>query len=107
VLDELDRELERRGLRFARYADGCNVYVRSRRAGERVASTVAFSRVLADSHPVKNIPFGYQMGEQQIVLENKSYPPFLDGHVQLSRREGHVQQEGEASLLRGEKPVLP
>src|SRR3990172_7339241 len=35
VLDEFDRELERRGLRFARYADDCNVYVRSRRAGER------------------------------------------------------------------------
>src|SRR6201995_6141917 len=36
VLDEFDQELERRGLRFARYADDCNVYVRSRRAGERV-----------------------------------------------------------------------
>lgn len=36
VLDELDRELERRGLRFVRYADDCNVYVRSRRAAERV-----------------------------------------------------------------------
>jgi RNA-directed DNA polymerase len=35
VLDEFDRELERRGLRFARYADDCNVYVRSQRAGER------------------------------------------------------------------------
>ena len=32
VLDELDRELERRGLRFARYADDCNIYVRSERA---------------------------------------------------------------------------
>jgi RNA-directed DNA polymerase len=36
VLDELDRELERRGHRFVRYADDCNVYVSSRRAGERV-----------------------------------------------------------------------
>jgi len=34
VLDELDRELERRGLRFARYADDSNIYVRSGRAGE-------------------------------------------------------------------------
>ncbi len=33
---EVDRELERRGHRFVRYADDCNVYVRSRRAGERV-----------------------------------------------------------------------
>ena len=36
LLDEVDRELERRGHRFVRYADDCNVYVRSMRAGERV-----------------------------------------------------------------------
>ena len=43
VLDELDRELERRGHRFVRYADDSNVYVRSHRAGQRVmASLTAF-----------------------------------------------------------------
>ena len=36
LLDEVDRELERRGHCFVRYADDCNVYVRSHRAGERV-----------------------------------------------------------------------
>ena len=36
VLDELDQELERRGHRFVRYADDCNIYVRSERAGQRV-----------------------------------------------------------------------
>lgn len=35
-LNEVDRVLERRGHRFVRYADDCNVYVRSQRAGERV-----------------------------------------------------------------------
>ena len=40
VLDEFDQELERRGLRFARYADDCNVYVGSRRAGERVMASI-------------------------------------------------------------------
>lgn len=40
LLDELDRELERRGHRFARYADDCNIYVRSRQAGERVLGSV-------------------------------------------------------------------
>lgn len=40
VLDELDRELERRGHRFVRYADDSNIYVRSRRAGERVMSSI-------------------------------------------------------------------
>src|SRR6202047_2207896 len=41
VLDELDRELERRGHHFCRYADDCNIYVRSRRAGERVMASVS------------------------------------------------------------------
>src|SRR6266849_76617 len=40
VLDELDRELERRHHRFARYADDCNIYVRSERAGKRVMQSV-------------------------------------------------------------------
>ena len=40
VLDEFDRELEWRELRFARYADDCNIYVRSRRAGERVMKNI-------------------------------------------------------------------
>ena len=40
VLDEFDRELEQRGLRFARYADDSNIYVRSKRAGERVMESV-------------------------------------------------------------------
>ena len=43
LLDDLDKELERRGHRFCRYADDCNIYVRSQAAGERVmASVVAF-----------------------------------------------------------------
>jgi RNA-directed DNA polymerase len=41
VLDDLDKELARRGHRFCRYADDCNVYVRSRRAGERVMASVS------------------------------------------------------------------
>jgi RNA-directed DNA polymerase len=40
VLDELDRELSRRGLRFVRYADDCNIYVRSERSGHRVMASV-------------------------------------------------------------------
>jgi RNA-directed DNA polymerase len=41
VLDDLDKELTRRGLRFCRYADDCNIYVRSHRAGERVMASVS------------------------------------------------------------------
>jgi RNA-directed DNA polymerase len=40
VLDELDWELDRRGHRFARYADDCNIVVKSERAGKRVMASV-------------------------------------------------------------------
>ena len=40
LLDELDKELERRGHKFCRYADDCNVYVQSRSAGERVLKSL-------------------------------------------------------------------
>ena len=51
VLDDLDKELERRGLHFCRYADDCNIYVRSQRAGERVMASV--SRFLTDKLRLK------------------------------------------------------
>lgn len=41
VLDDLDRELEKRGHKFARYADDCNIYVRSERAGQRVMQSIS------------------------------------------------------------------
>ena len=40
LLDELDQELERRGHRFVRYADDCNIYVRSQQAGQRVLASI-------------------------------------------------------------------
>ncbi|WP_261339220.1 reverse transcriptase domain-containing protein, partial [Singulisphaera acidiphila] len=40
LLDDLDKELERRGHRFCRYADDCNIYVQSKAAGERVLRSV-------------------------------------------------------------------
>jgi len=40
MLDDLDKELEKRGHRFCRYADDCNIYVRTKRAGERVMSSM-------------------------------------------------------------------
>ncbi|MBH8599916.1 group II intron reverse transcriptase/maturase [Thermoactinomyces sp. CICC 23799] len=51
VLDELDKELERRGHRFVRYADDCNIYVKSRRAGERVMASI--SRFIEDKLRLK------------------------------------------------------
>src|SRR5215207_1200507 len=40
LLDELDKELERRGHKFCRYADDCNIYVQSRSSGERVMKSI-------------------------------------------------------------------
>jgi len=51
LLDELDKELEKRGHRFARYADDANIYVRSRQAGERVMASV--TRVLERTRRLK------------------------------------------------------
>jgi RNA-directed DNA polymerase len=47
LLTELDRELERRGHAFCRYADDCNIYVKSKEAGERVMASI--TRFLADT----------------------------------------------------------
>jgi RNA-directed DNA polymerase len=51
VLDQLDRELERRGHCFVRYADDCNIYVRSRRAGQRLMGGLI--RLLEDKLKLK------------------------------------------------------
>jgi hypothetical protein len=41
VLDELDKELEKRGLSFCRWADDCNIFVSSKRAAERVMTGIS------------------------------------------------------------------
>jgi len=51
VLDELDKELEKRGHLFVRYGDDCNIYVRSRRARERVMASI--SRFITDGLKLK------------------------------------------------------
>ena len=40
ILNELDKELTKRGLKFCRYADDCNIYVKSRKAAERVLENI-------------------------------------------------------------------
>jgi group II intron reverse transcriptase/maturase len=54
LLDDLDKELEKRGHRFCRYADDCNIYVGSRRAGERVMASL--SRFLGEQLKLKVNP---------------------------------------------------
>ena len=73
LLDDLDKELERRGHCFCRYADDCNIYVQSKAAGERVmASVTRFRRMSCDCG---------QSGESAVahIEERKFRPPPLRG----------------------------
>ncbi len=103
LLDEVDRELERRGHCFARYADDCNVYVRSQRAGERVM--VLLRRLYAKLHLTVNETksavasvfgrkfLGYHLwagrqGEIRRAVADKAQATFKQRVRQLTRRSG-------------------
>jgi len=103
MLDELDKELERRGHCFARYADDCNVYVRSRRAGERVMTLLR--RLYAGLHLTVNEAksavasvvgrkfLGYSLwvgpkGEIKRRVADKPMATFKQRIRQLTRRSG-------------------
>ena len=82
VLDEFDRELERRGLRFVRYADDCNIFVRRERAGKRV---MASTRHFIESR------LRLQVNEEKSAVAPPDVRHFLgfrlcpepDGHVEV------------------------
>jgi group II intron reverse transcriptase/maturase len=103
VLDELDRELEERGHRFVRYADDCNIYVRSERSGQRVmASIVRFiERRLrlkvnagksAVSRPEKRHFVGFRLwrrpldGNVEVLLSERTRRRIADKVVELVPR---------------------
>jgi group II intron reverse transcriptase/maturase len=68
MLDDLDKELERRGHRFCRYADDCNVYVKGRRSGERVKASL--TRFLNDRLKLK-------VNEKKSAVDRPSRRKFL------------------------------
>jgi len=104
VLDELDRELERRGHRFVRYADDCNVYVRSERAGHRVmAGLTRFIegrlrlRINADksavARPWERSFLGFTVtkdAEPRRRIADKAVRRFKDRVRELTRRHGGI-----------------
>ncbi len=88
LLDELDKELEKRGHKYCRYADDCNIYVKSKRAGERVLNNITkfLERNLklkvnteksAVSSPTKRKFLGYSFynrkGKAHFRVHDKSY----------------------------------
>ena len=66
VLDDLDKELARRGHRFCRYADDCNIYARSRRAGERVMASV--SRFLTQKLRLKSMVWAFEAARVSLIV---------------------------------------
>ena len=103
LLDEVDRELERRGHRFARYADDCNVYVRSQKAGERVMALLKrrYDKLRLKINESKSAVvsafgrkfLGYELwmtakGEVKRAVSKKALETFKQRIRQLTRRSG-------------------
>lgn len=88
LLDQLDRELERRGHRFVRYADDCNIYKRSWKAAERVK--VSITRFL--SHRLK-----LKVNEAKSAVARPWYRSFL-GFTITSRSNLRVSRKAEKAL---------
>jgi group II intron reverse transcriptase/maturase len=120
LLDEVDKDLERNGHAFARYADDCNVYVRSKRAGERVMERLTKLygnlrlKVNADKSAVASaferdfLGFGFWAapgGEVKIRASKKAMRKLKDRVRKLTRRNNgrSLQQTAEklTSFLRG------
>ena len=105
VLDELDRELEKRGHSFCRYADDCNIYVNSRKAGERVMESVVHFierklklKVNRSKSGVKHCSevkfLGYTlMPEGGIRIADKSINRLKDKVREITRRNRGVKFE--------------
>jgi RNA-directed DNA polymerase len=100
LLDELDRELERRGCRFCRYADDANIYVKSQRAGERVFTSIEgflWKRLklrvnreksaVARYHERGFLGFGFTSGKTlKVKATGKSLDRFKDRVREITRR---------------------
>lgn len=115
LLDEVDRELERQGHCFARYADDCNVYVRSRKAGERVMALLRrlYARLRLVVNETKSAVasafarkfLGYSLwvargGEVKRRVADKSMADFKQRIRQLTRRSSGRSMPAIAERLR-------
>jgi group II intron reverse transcriptase/maturase len=115
LLDEVDRELERRGHRFARYADDCNVYVSSRKAGERVMALLKhrYDKLHLKINESKSAVasafgrkfLGYALwagpkGEVKRAVSKQALEAFRQRIRQLTRRSGGNSISGVIDKLR-------
>jgi group II intron reverse transcriptase/maturase len=90
MLDDLDKELERRGHRFVRYADDCNIYVQSARAGERVMNSV--------KHFIEK-KLKLKVNERKSAVARATKRKFL-GYSFLKRNEKILRRIAERSVER-------
>ena len=98
MLDDLDKELERRGHRFCRYADDCNVYVRSRRAGERLMASL--TRFLKQRLKLK-------VNERKSAVGRPWNRQFLGYSMTINRDPKlRVAPDREQRFKRGIRPLL-
>ncbi len=112
VLDELDKELEKRGLRFVRYADDCRVFVRSRKAGDRVMVSLTHyiegklklkvnDTKSAVERAWKRAFLGYSFTRNgRKTLADKTCKRFKDKVKQLTRKGGRSLEQRLESLNR-------
>jgi group II intron reverse transcriptase/maturase len=119
LLDEVDQELQRRGHAFVRYADDCNVYVRSRRAGERVMAWLvrAYGRLRLRINPAKSavarawyrsfLGYAFWVGSGRQVRRRvapEALRAMKDRVRRLTRRSGGRSLEQVAGDLRSYLP---
>ena len=105
MLDELDKELERRGHKFCRYADDCNIYVKSQEAGERVLKSITeFLGIRlklkvnetksAVSHATKRKFLGYSFRvDSELKVANQSLVKFKNRIRELTSRNRGMKLE--------------
>ena len=91
LLDDLDKELERRGHKFCRYADDCNIYVQSRAAGERVIKSVTSFLKPATA------PAGKRRQERGSETVAEEIPWLLDDVGETTTIEGGGRDQCNAS----------
>ena len=119
LLDEVDRELERRGHRFVRYADDCNVYVRSQKAGERVMAGLrkCFARLRLKINEAKSMVasalggkfLGYSLwlthgGEVKRAVAYQAQARFRQRVRRITKRAGGRSMSQVAEDLKGYVP---
>lgn len=110
VLDELDQELEHRGLAFCRYADDCNIFVRSRAAAERVMASMSrfiekrlrlkVNRTKSQVAPTARVKFlGMTIVEGTLAISRKAMNAAMAKVKTLTPRGSHQKLESTIKTL--------